>query len=338
MKRIIDVEIFKNKIEDRFQGRINILEYNGMTFKGKFSCFVCGYEWTAIAESLLKQTYACSKCARIYAKNKLRRNYQEVRQYIEDNGCFLLSDNYTNGHGNLKIRFECGHIDEMCLDSFIRGSRCSICGKKRMGLSQRISADDLAERLQKKNLTIVEFPNGYLNRNSKATCICNLGHIETRSLATILKNDGCRTCAFIKIAIGQSGSGGSNWHGGATSLTNFLKKQIKQWKKDSMQNCHFCCVICGTGHRFNDVHHLYNFFSIMNESLSDLNLSKRDTVADYTEDELFLLTNKVIEKHSEHPLGVCLCRKHHKLFHAKYGLFDNTPEQWDEFIQNFNSN
>lgn len=73
----------------------------------------------------------------------------------------------------------------------------------------------------------------------------------------------------------------------------------------------------------------------MIETLNELNLKIEKNISLYSDSDLSAITSGVLEKHDQHPLGVCLCRKHHKLFHHRFGLYDNTPEQFDEFKNSF---
>lgn len=59
---------------------------------------------------------------------------------------------------------------------------------------------------------------------------------------------------------------------------------------------------------------------------------------DYTEDEIEIIINKFFEIQSKYPLGVCLRKDVHKLFHDTYGYGDNTPEQFYEFLSKYNNN
>ena len=96
---------------------------------------------------------------------------------------------------------------------------------------------------------------------------------------------------------------------------------------------HYKCVI--TNGAFNDIHHLYSFESIVKDSLSLLGFDKKRQVQDYTKDDLMLLMDTVIKEHYKPPLGVCINRKDHKLFHKTYGFGNNTPDQWSNFIKNY---
>ena len=41
------------------------------------------------------------------------------------------------------------------------------------------------------------------------------------------------------------------------------------------------------------------------------------------------------EYQSKYPLGVCVSKDYHKMFHSIYGNRVNTPEQWDEFLNTY---
>ena len=57
-----------------------------------------------------------------------------------------------------------------------------------------------------------------------------------------------------------------------------------------------------------------------------------DSIEDYTKEELDELINIFSEIHDTYPLGVCIRKDLHTLFHQKYGQGGNTPEQWERFV------
>jgi len=318
------------KIYDKHENRIEIVEYKDASSYATFKCNICGNIWNAVPKFVWRGN-GCNKCGTKRTTDKLKLDIEYIKNLLKENNCEFLDDKYINTNTPFLIKFKCGHIGKISLDGFRNGTRCAICSKKKMGLSQRFSQEQIDEVLKLTELKFIEFPNGYINRDSIIKHICKYGHIEEHRISVFIRAQGCSECRNIRVTLEKSGSGGSNWKGGKSSITSFMKKQIKQWKKDSIKNCNYSCVLCGEGNRFNDVHHLYSFYKILDESLLELGFEKKFLVQDYTGDDLFLLTNLLLKKHYEHPLGVCLCRKHHKLFHHYYGLTNFTPVQFSEF-------
>lgn len=119
------------------------------------------------------------------------------------------------------------------------------------------------------------------------------------------------------------------------NLSEYVRKNNLEWKEKSMINCKYKCVL--TGNRFDEIHHIYSLNLILNETLEELNIDIKPTMDDYTGEELDDILNIFRIKQSEYPLGVCVCKEVHMLFHNKYGYGNNTEEQWKEFFNDFKS-
>lgn len=159
--------------------------------------------------------------------------------------------------------------------------------------------------------------------------------IQTKTLNNLIfgrnsENQMCHYCYLESI----HGEGSPVWKGGISSLNAYLREFIKEWKKKSMENCNYKCVI--TGDKFDVIHHLYSFNKILQEILIELNMPIYSTINEYTTEELELLQIKIEQKHKEYPLGVCLSKNIHNLYHRLYGD-DNTPEQFEEFKDRYNN-
>jgi len=159
--------------------------------------------------------------------------------------------------------------------------------------------------------------------------------IQEKSLNSLLFGEvkgynGCRYCYLDK----NCGSGALAWKGGSSPLNTYLRDFITEWKKFSMRECNYKCVI--TGDDFKDIHHLYSFNKIIKEILDECKLPIYNTINNYTEDELNLFKLTCVSIHSKYPLGVCLRKDIHNLYHSIYGD-DNTPEQFEEFKNRYNN-
>jgi hypothetical protein len=98
-----------------------------------------------------------------------------------------------------------------------------------------------------------------------------------------------------------------------------------------MKACQYKCVI--TWKPFDQIHHLYGFGMILEETLKELKMPLYEKVSEYTQQELKSIVDKCMEIHYKHPLGACLSKGVHILFHTVYGRKNNTPEQFEEFKQ-----
>jgi hypothetical protein len=122
-------------------------------------------------------------------------------------------------------------------------------------------------------------------------------------------------------------------YNGYYTIINYLRMNITEWKKKSMAYCNYKCVL--SGNPFDDIHHKYSFNLILKETLDTIDIDDRESIDDYTDEELTNILNTFRSVQDSYPLGVCLSRDVHKLFHKIYGYGDNTIEQWDEFEQNY---
>jgi len=129
------------------------------------------------------------------------------------------------------------------------------------------------------------------------------------------------------------GSLNPNYKGGITNIVNELRRNINQWKLDSAESCNYICIF--SGKRFDNIHHLYSFESIVRDTLNETGLPLYKNISLYTQEELQQLINKCLEIHYRHPLGVCMQEKYHMKFHMEFGYGSNTEEQFYVFLDNY---
>jgi hypothetical protein len=118
------------------------------------------------------------------------------------------------------------------------------------------------------------------------------------------------------------------------SVSIYVRRHIQEWKKESMKNCGFKCVI--TGDRFDDIHHLVSLNVILDAVYNRLSLDfETFDVNVITEEERCKFLSEVKIEQSKYPLGVCLRKDIHTEFHNYYGYGSNTVEQFHEFIEKY---
>ena len=118
------------------------------------------------------------------------------------------------------------------------------------------------------------------------------------------------------------------------SLGKFLRGNIYNWKLESMKQCNYQCIL--TGSKEFEIHHLYSFHIILNEFIDKYNIIVKTNINDYSRDELDEIIKNFNNFHNRYPLGICLSKDLHILFHYKYGK-NNTPDQFQEFLNDYKS-
>lgn len=119
-------------------------------------------------------------------------------------------------------------------------------------------------------------------------------------------------------------------------IHDYLRANNVFWKKESMENSKYRCIL--TNNRFDDIHHIYSFNLIVSEVIETLNIDLQKSMDDFSKEELkeILLTFREIQ--NSYPIGVCLSKDIHKLFHELYGYGNTTEKEWDEFVKNYKNN
>lgn len=113
------------------------------------------------------------------------------------------------------------------------------------------------------------------------------------------------------------------------TLSKYFRGQNYEWKIQSMKNCDYKCVI--TGSKDFEIHHLYGVSNIISDIINMYPKYKNIKFEKLTNADLEFLTTKFIEHQSQYPLGECIRKDLHVLFHSLYGQYYNTPEQWYKF-------
>lgn len=211
----------------------------------------------------------------------------------------------------LITKYSCCTLDEMMIYLPNR-SRTAITAKAlTLGLSNKIILETKFSEIDKNFIS-----NNYNYMTDK-----EIGKILGRS-TTAINNFRYRN-GLIKIYEKSS----------YNDLSEYVRRNNLEWKEKSMINCKYKCVL--TGNRFDDIHHTYGLNLILNETLDVLNIEIKPTMDNYTEEELNNILDVFRIKQSKYPLGVCLCKEVHMIFHNKYGYGNNTEKQWDEFVKDF---
>ena len=165
--------------------------------------------------------------------------------------------------------------------------------------------DDLTGR-KFGELTVLKYDKER-SKNSKQTywiCRCSCG-VEKSIGAIALKSGSQITCGDRKIH--WTGENATNWKGGVTDINKSIRASDDYyiWRNEVLKKDCCKCILCGDTKSL-EVHHIYPF-----------SISPHDR---------FNVNN-----------GCVLCFSHHSSyafgsFHNEYGTKNNTPEQFQEYV------
>ena len=114
----------------------------------------------------------------------------------------------------------------------------------------------------------------------------------------------------------------------------YIRRHNVEWKKNSMKNCNFKCVL--SGDRFDEIHHLVSLNTILESTYNKLSIDPElFDINKIEEDNKIQFLEEFYKEQSKYPLGVCLRKDIHMHFHNIYKYGDNTVEQFYEFAKEF---
>jgi hypothetical protein len=336
MPRKISLEEAEKRLKEKHGDNISMVGYVNISARADFECRICGYVWSVAAESVINAGHGCQKCFDARRKYCKLFSYEDVKTFIEEAGCELMSKKYCGVYSKLDIKFPCGHIWPVAYTSFKSGIRCGHkdCRSKNAGQYHAYTEEKFLEKFNKTGMKFIRFLSECKNQDCRFEYECEFGHKNEKSIKRFIKYPGCPSCAMISWGERHSGSNATRWKGGKTNMGIFFRQIIKDWKKESAKNYNYKCAI--TKNRFDEIHHLQPLNLIIDEALMELNLPMRETMGEYSDEELAALKLKLFEVHDRYPLGVPLKKSIHIQFHKLYG-YESTPEDFYDFEKKINS-
>ena len=269
--------------------------------------------------------------------------YEEIKAFIEGpegNGCKLLTtkeeyeSNEMNTESKLEIKCKCGNIFPKSFHNFKSQNQrhCKECGKKEISEAHKgrkspfyskhhteETKNKMSETRKGKHHTEETRKKLSETRKGKKHPFYGKHHTEET------KN---------KMSEAHKGEKHPGWKGGISKISSHLREYIKPWNKDSMKYSDYKSVI--SEKPFKHIHHVNkNFSEILELTFKISNIEIKETIEEYTSEELEKLEKICLMLHYLFGPGVCLTEEEHKLFHSLYGKHDNTKEQFEEFKHRF---
>ena len=296
--------------------------------------------------------------------------YKEIKLFIEGfegNGCELITtkeeyeSNGMNNRSKLEIKCKCGKTFQKSFDNFKynKQRQCKECGVSKRSETRKGKhhTEETRKKISEANKgknnpfygkhhteetknKISEVHKGkYVsvetkNKMSEAHKGKKLPEETKQKISKSEKGKKLPEETKKKISEANKGEKHPGWKGGISKISSHLREYIKPWNKDSMKYSDYKSVI--SEKPFKHIHHVNkNFSEILELTFKISNIEIKETIVEYTSEELEKLEKICLMLHYLFGPGVCLTDEEHKLFHKLYGKHDNTKEQFEEFKHRF---
>lgn len=298
-------------------------EYVGINEIMEFRCVHNPLHITKKSWSNVKKTHSCAFCSgkTEYTTEVFKNKLKDVLPDIE-----VLSE-YKGIYSDVLCRCKVhGNTFSTTARYLLKGNGCKMCSD--YGVVHTLESFKKEIKSKYGHIKVIDIE--YNGTRNSIRCYCEKHNIEFSPLVSSLLSGihGCPDCT--KEATTKENH--YCWKGGVSATRMYLRGKMYDWKKETMIACNYKCDI--TGSRFDDIHHLYGFDQILEEVLANTNIELKETISEYSNEELKTLEEECIKLHEKYGLGVCLCREMHEEFHKIYGYGNNTPEQYYEFKNN----
>ena len=209
-------------------------------------------------------------------------NYNDIKEYIENQGYKLISKSYKGCHEHLEMICPKGHNYKASWTNFKAGKRCDECDGQR-----KLTYDQVKNILNKENYELLQ--NNYQGSKKPLKVKCPKGHITNTITMDNFINKGCRCKECIK----------NDYNEVKNYIESFNYKLISNQYIGSKEKLE---MICPKGHK---CFISYHNFKINNQRCKDCNISKgEELIKKYLDDNNIKYIREYIFKDCKdiHPL------------------------------------
>lgn len=214
----------------------------------------------------------------------------------------LLSKEYINSNTKMAMLCPKHGVFYISWNKLLQGQGCPKCAN-----NIKYTLEEVKNKIKEVNPNIEILSTNYINAGEKLECLCLLdGHKWKASFHNLYTNKtGCPECKR-KLFIGENNH---RYNHNLTEEERIYGRNIEgysEWRKTVYERDKYTCQCCGSSKSGTlNAHHLNGYHWSKEERLNVDN-------------------------------GITLCENCHKKFHSIYGYENNTKEQFQEFLNNYN--
>lgn len=265
--------------------------------------------------SNIKIGQRCPKCANIKTGDRCRLDGNYIINKFIINGFIPLFNESDYINSQQKLPCICiNHKDKgtqfITYNHIQGGGGCKYCAIDNLADLKRKDVNLVIQDFKDRTLIPMFSQDDYKNNHTPLPYICLLHEekgVQYIKYGNLLKGKGCRYCGIEEI----SGKNSYLWQGGITNENRSLRnsKEYKHWREEVFKRDDYTCQVCGKRGCKLQAHHLENFAD--NPKLR------------------FNISN-----------GTTMCFECHDIsvensFHKLYSMYNNTKEQFEEYVQRY---
>lgn len=194
-KRKTNEEFISQFLEKGNENVVLLSKYVVSTVKIHCKCNICGYEWRALPDNLLKGQ-GCKQCANNkMAQARSKTTEQFIKELYKINPNIEVIGKYANNKTKIEIRCKLhNHIWEAQPSNLLNGTGCPICGEERRIRKQTKSHTQFVDEIKQINPKI-KVVGKYKGNKKPIKCKCKIDNTIFYPLpSNLLKGQGCPTC------------------------------------------------------------------------------------------------------------------------------------------------
>lgn len=290
--------------------RVLSTEYKNVNTRISIECPEHGVYITTM--QCIKRGCGCPKCGNKERGLRARLSIDDIKKTAEKAGYKLLdASNYTGSKSKVKLLcdkhgsffIQCNHLRS--------GHGCFKCAHEKIAEKQRLPISRLLSELGNYGYQLVS--GEYVNTRSELIIKCpKHGNFKTNA-ELIHHGHICPQCATEN----RSGRNHYLWSE-CKDLKKRLRRIIVPWREKCMADKNYRCEITGENGTLN-VHHMTSFEEILSMTLDSLGLDLRQSIADYTNDEMKAIESRFLEYNEKYSNPVVMLESLHKSFHKFCG-------------------
>ena len=291
----------------------------------------CGDIFYRDYEHIHRGRIYCVNCSLMAQSEKLRSDFEEIKKRINDTGCTYISGEYINQKSKLLIMCRCGELFYKSWVKFKSGQdHCPSCGMRNLAESKRKYPEEIARQVLLDYGYIMI--GTYIDAATPVECICKNVHHCMITLSALIstRHTGCIECAREN----QRGENHWNYKGGISIIEDSIRNALYNWKSVIWNNYNNVCAIRKNRQQKLVVHHLTSLSLIYKQALQSIGMDIdrfHTKINELSNDIIDNVINQILSLHNNET-GILISEDIHRLFHQEYGIGDNTPQQFELFL------